>query len=58
MSQALIVVGVIIIVLAAVIHWIITGFTLFPHAALVIGIIGAVVAALGVMMMMRPRAAR
>lgn len=58
MSQALIVVGVIIIILAAVIHWVITGVTLFPHAALVIGIIGAVVAALGIIMMVRPRAAK
>ncbi|HKT37280.1 MAG TPA: hypothetical protein VJR48_02850 [Ktedonobacterales bacterium] len=58
MSQTLIVVGVLIIILAALIHWVITGVTLFPHAALVIGVIGAVIAVLGIFMMMRPRAAK
>jgi membrane associated rhomboid family serine protease len=58
MNQALIVIGVLIIILAALIHWVITGVTLFPHAALVIGGIGAVIAVLGIVMMMRPRAAK
>lgn len=58
MSQTLIVLGVIIIILAAAIHWFITGITLFPHAALVIGVVGAVVAVIGIVMMMRPRAAK
>ncbi len=58
MSQTLIVVGVLIIILAALLHWVITGVTLFPHAALVIGVIGAVIAVLGIFMMMRPRAAK
>jgi membrane associated rhomboid family serine protease len=58
MSQTLIVLGVLIIVLAAAIHWVISGITLFPHAALIIGAIGAVVAVVGIVMMMRPRAAK
>ncbi|HEX8728375.1 MAG TPA: hypothetical protein VF739_07130 [Ktedonobacterales bacterium] len=58
MSQTLIVLGVIIIILAAALHWFITGITLFPHAALVIGVVGAVVAVIGIVMMMRPRAAK
>ncbi|HEX2349736.1 MAG TPA: hypothetical protein VHI51_14985 [Ktedonobacterales bacterium] len=59
MKMTLIVLGVLIIILAAVIHWLIKGVTLFPHAALVIGVVGAIVAAIGIVMsVMRPSVAK
>ncbi len=59
MKMTLIVLGVLIIILAVVIHWVIKGVTLFPHAALVIGVAGAIVAAIGIVMsVMRPSAAK
>ncbi len=58
MGQILVVVGVIIIIVALLIHFVIKGLTLFPHASLIIGVVGAVIAVLGaIMFMMRPRTA-
>jgi hypothetical protein len=59
MGQTLAVIGVIVIIIALAIHYLIKGLTLFPHASLIIGIVGAVIAVLGAaMMMMRSRAAK
>lgn len=58
MSQTLAVIGVIIIIVALAIHFVIKGLTLFPHASLIIGVVGAVVVVLGALMLMRPRAAK
>jgi len=57
MGWALAVVGVILVIVALAIHYVIKGLTLFPHASLTIGAIGIVVAIVGVVMA-RPRAAR
>lgn len=57
MGQTLAVIGVILVIAALAIHFVIKGLTLFPHASLIIGIVGVVVLALGAFMMMRPRAA-
>ncbi|HZC07707.1 MAG TPA: hypothetical protein VE338_18870 [Ktedonobacterales bacterium] len=56
MGQTLAVIGVILVIVALAIHFVIKGLTLFPHASLIIGIVGVVVLALGAFMM-RPRAA-
>ena len=58
MGQMLAVLGIIIIVIALAIHFVITGLTLFPHASLIIGIVGAVIVVLGALMLMRPRTAK
>lgn len=59
MKMTLIVLGVLIIILAVVVHWVIKGVTLFPHAALVIGAVGVIVAAIGIVMsVMRPSVAK
>jgi hypothetical protein len=59
MGQTLAVLGVIIIIVALAIHYVIKGLTLFVHASLIIGIIGVVIAVLGAaMVMMRSRAAK
>jgi peptidoglycan/LPS O-acetylase OafA/YrhL len=57
MGQALAVIGAIIIIAALAIHFVIKGLTLFPHASLTIGIVGAIVAAIGAFMLM-PRSAK
>jgi hypothetical protein len=57
MGQILAILGVIIIIVALAIHFVITGLTLFPHASLIIGIVGAVILVLGAIML-RPRAAK
>lgn len=57
MGQTLAAVGVILVILALAVHYVIKGLTLFPHASLVIGIVGIVVVVVGAVMM-RPRAAR
>lgn len=57
MGWTLAVVGVILVIVALAIHYVIKGLTLFPHASLIIGVIGVVVAVVGVVMA-RPRAAR
>lgn len=57
MGQTLAVVGAILVILALAVHYVIKGLTLFPHASLVIGVVGVVVAVVGAVMM-RPRAAR
>lgn len=57
MGRSLVIVGVILVIVALAIHYAIKGMTLFPHASLTIGVIGIVVAVVGVVMM-RPRAAR
>lgn len=58
MGQTLAAIGVILIIVALAVHYVIKGITLFPHASLIIGIVGAVVVVLGAIMMMRPRAAK
>lgn len=57
MGQTLAALGVIIVIAALAIHFAIKGLTLFPHASLIIGIVGAVILVLGAVMMMRPRSA-
>lgn len=56
MGQALAIIGVIIVIAALAIHYVVKGVTLFPHASLVIGIVGIVVLAAGGFMLMRSRA--
>jgi peptidoglycan/LPS O-acetylase OafA/YrhL len=57
MGQTLAILGIIIIIAALAIHFVIKGLTLFPHASLIIGIVGAVVLVLGAITL-RPRAAK
>lgn len=57
MGQTLAALGVIIVLAALAIHYVVKGLTLFPHASLIIGIVGVVILALGAVMMMRPRSA-
>ncbi len=57
MGQTLAALGVIIVLAALAIHYVIKGLTLFAHASLIIGIVGAVILVLGVVMMMRSRSA-
>ena len=58
MGQALAIVGVIVLIVALLIHFVIKGLSLFPHASLIIGVIGVIVLAVGVFFMMRPGAAK
>ena len=57
MGQTLAVLGVIVIIAALVIHFVIKGLTLFPHASLIIGVVGAIILVVGAIML-RPRAAK
>lgn len=57
MGYTLAAIGVILVIVALLIHFVIKGVTLFPHASLVIGIVGAIVAVVGAFML-RPNAAK
>ncbi len=57
MGPALAAIGVILVIVALLIHFVITGITLFPHASLIIGIVGVILAAIGGFML-RPGSAK